>query len=71
MPTELDRIMDEDPLNLTPRDYDELIAYYRQQRLSVVAGGPKPKKESGPKKSLAELGLVKAPPPVEPIKRRF
>ena len=64
-PNNIDILMDLDPLQMTPENINDIIAYYRQQR----SGGPKPKREAGPsaKIDLGGLGLVKAP---EPMKRR-
>lgn len=62
----INELMDADPLNLTPENIDQIIAFHRQAR-----SGPKPTKEKGPKITidLEALGLVK-PKPVAEIKRR-
>lgn len=60
--------MDLDPLELSSGDIDAIILYHRRNRANAEAG-IKPKKESGPKRTLdlAELGLKKIE---APIKRR-
>jgi hypothetical protein len=59
--------MNEDPLNLSNQDIDDIIAYQRKAR-GEFDDGKKSKKADGPKVDLVALGLVKAP---EPMKRRF
>lgn len=49
--TDLDRLMALDPLELSARDIDEIVAFQREQRAVFESGG-KPKKPTGPKKSL-------------------
>ncbi len=44
MANEINRIMNEDPLALTQADKEELIKYYRVQRMRAEAGTAKPKK---------------------------
>lgn len=75
--SDLDDLMNTDPLKLTKADLDAIIAYHRKVR----ASGIKPKKESGPKASadaaslLDTLGLSKrkeiAPPRAPSSLRRF
>lgn len=65
--TDLDRIMNEDPLNLTKEDLDALIAYHRKARANFELGTKsKAKKETGPQQTinLESLGLVPKPPPM-------
>lgn len=67
--SELDSLMDKDPLLLSTQDIDSIIAYQRQARANFEAG-VKTKKAEGPKKKLdlLAMGLIK---PAEPIKRRI
>lgn len=69
MSTNIDLLMDLDPMMMTPDDITQIIAYHRKNRANHEAG-IKPKKETGPvaKIDLAQLGLTKV---VEPIRRRF
>jgi hypothetical protein len=64
---DLDMLMNEDPLNLSDQDIDDIIAYQRKAR-GEFDDGKKSKKADGPKVDLVALGLVKAQ---EPMKRRF
>lgn len=66
--SELDRLMNEDPLNLSAQDIDAIISYQRKARRDFEAG-VKPEKPSGPKAKidLVSMGLVKA---AAPVKRR-
>ena len=57
MPNEIDQLMDLDPLELSSKDKDGIIAYYRKQR-GAFESGVKPKK-SGEAINIVELGLVK------------
>lgn len=47
----IDELMDKDPLELSSKDIDEIIAYERKQR-GLVEAGVKPKKAEGEKKDL-------------------
>lgn len=67
--SELDRLMDADPLTLSDQDIDNIIAYQRQARANFDSGA-KAKKVEGPKKKLDLLAMGMIKPP-EPIKRRF
>lgn len=69
-PSELDELMQRDPLDLSAIDIDKIIAFQRQARARRESGG-KTKKAGAdtPKLSLdlAKLGLVKtAPQAVQP-----
>lgn len=71
--SDLDELMDRDPLELSSQDLDAIIAYQRKHRANLEGGKGKAKKEQGPglKLDLAALGLVAKPTAVEPtIKRR-
>ncbi len=62
----LDWLMSMDPLELSARNIDEVIAYHRRNR-QLVDAGVKPKKNEGPKVDLAKIGLASAP---QAVKRR-
>lgn len=66
--SDLDELMDRDPLLLSATDIDEIIAYQRKMR----GGGKKAKKQEGPKRDLTELlkGMMKPKVALEGIKRR-
>lgn len=68
---EIDELMNLDPLEMSARDIDSIIAYHRRNRANAEAG-IKPKKEIGPKQSLdlAALGLSKPVVAAPPMKRR-
>jgi hypothetical protein len=51
---EVDRLMDEDPLNLSAQDIDEIIKYQRKMKANFEAGVKAPKGE-GPKIDVAAL----------------
>ncbi len=65
-------LMDTDPLLLQPRDIDAIIAYHRKARARQVEGGPRPKRESGPKLDIVAVmgGLLGEAPAKPTIKRR-
>ena len=71
--SDLDELMDRDPLELSAQDIDSIIAYQRKHR-AQVAGGKRAKKDDGPGVSidLAKLGLVPSAPVagVAAVKRR-
>lgn len=74
-PSEIDRLVSTDPLDLTSDDIDKIIAMQRQQRARREAG-VKVKKSGAeaPKHSLdlAALGLtLKAPTPPAPLAPGF
>lgn len=73
MANEIDLLMDLDPLSMSARDIDSIIAYHRQNRANAEAG-IKPKKETGPKVSLdSVMGSLLAAKPKAPtvlVKRR-
>lgn len=69
MANEIDELMSLDPLEMSARDIDQIIAYHRRQRANFEAG-KKPEKESGPKKTI-DLEALGLKPKAEPIKRRF
>ena len=56
-----------DPLELSAKNIDEVIAYHRRNR-ALVDAGQKPKKNEGPKVDLTKIGLA-SPPQV--VKRRW
>ena len=56
MPSEIDTLMRLDPLDLSARDIDEIIAYNRKL-LAAYDSGVKVKRE-GPKIDLEAIGLV-------------
>ena len=62
---EIDRLMHEDPLNLSAQDYDEIIAHIRHLR-AIYQSGVKPKKHTEPV-DLVKIGLVSSTPE---LKRR-
>lgn len=78
--SDLDDLMDLDPLEMTTDDIDKLIAYHRKNRAMLESGvrGAKPKKDTGPKKSISLAGLIAGlkkteptePKPTETFKRR-
>jgi len=75
MATDLDTLMDLDPLELTKENIDSVIAIYRQRRAEREASpGKRAAKETGPKLKLEGLldgMLKKAPPKAEVLKRRL
>jgi len=67
-PSELDELMQRDPLNLSSADIDKIIQYQRQARARREAGGGRARKakdENVPemKLDLSALGLVKPKTP--------
>lgn len=62
----LDWLMDLDPLELSVRNKEEIIAYHRRNR-ALVESGQKVKKSDGPKVDLEKIGLKAAQ---KPVKRR-
>lgn len=71
MPSEIDELMDKDPMQLSKQDLDAIIAYHRKAQANFVSG-VKPKKEKGPSVDLS--GVVQSltnTPQAVPIKRRF
>ncbi len=52
--SDLDDLMNADPLGLSDQDVDGIIAYQRRHR-AMVESGVKPKKEKGPAVSLDGL----------------
>lgn len=65
MSNEIDILMDLDPLELSERNKEDIIAYFRKQRGNFESG-VKSKKDSTPI-NLVELGLKKAAPPIRRI----
>lgn len=61
MTRELDDLMNEDPLNLSEQDIDDIIAYQRKAQGIYDSGGKAPKVE-GKKVDLEGLGLLKNVP---------
>lgn len=72
MANEIDELMNLDPLSMTAKDIDGIIAYHRRNRANAEAG-IKPKKETGPKVSLDSVlaNLIPAKPAAAPMKRRI
>lgn len=70
-PNTINDVMSLDPLSLSARDLDTIIAYSRKQRLLIEGGGKRPKRgaalESEEQIDLQALGLVKK----TTIKRRI
>lgn len=63
-PSELDELMQRDPLELSSADIDKIIAMQRQFRARKESGAKTRKaKDEGPKQTLdlAALGLLKTP----------
>lgn len=53
---EVDEALQKDPLLVTPRDIDLIIAYQRKHRAQVESGGSKrAKRTDGPKASISGL----------------
>jgi hypothetical protein len=65
--SDLDTLMNDDPLSLSDQDLKSLVRYYRQQR-GEHDEGKRITKEQGPKVDLVKIGMKKAP---ETIKRRI
>lgn len=64
----LDELMSRDPLDLTDRDLDKIIAYQRAQRAKAEAGvrvtkASRPKPSTGGKSLIDQLGITSAPGP--------
>lgn len=65
MANEIDALMDLDPLDMSTKDIDAIIAYHRNNRARENAAGkmekPKAPKGQGPKLNLADLlqGMAK------------
>ena len=59
MANEIDDLMDLDPLSLSARDIDAIIAYHRNARAVHEAGGPKPKRGAQPKVAVDLSAMVK------------
>ena len=75
MASELDTLMDLDPLELTAKDLDKVVAYHRESRAKRESG-VKPSREAGPKLKISSDildGLLKdKPKAAEPtLKRRI
>lgn len=67
--TDLDALMDCDPLQLSARDLDSLVAHYRERR--AAPKGKARKDTGGPQVDLSSIldSLVAKPKPVQ-IRRR-
>lgn len=67
--SDLNDLMDKDPLQLSKQDIDAIIAYHRQHKLNIQAG-MKTKKDTGPKITLGSVldHLIK--PKTLDVKRR-
>lgn len=52
--SDLNDLMDKDPLELSSQDIDAIIAYHRNHRANLAAG-IKTKKDTGPKVSLGSV----------------
>ena len=59
-PSELDELMQRDPLELSAQDIDKIIAFQRQARARRETGGPKTKRatKDGPPSGIDLLALV-------------
>jgi hypothetical protein len=66
--SDLDALMNEDPLKLSDQDLDKLIRYYRKQRGEHEEGKKITKEGPEKKVDMVALGLKKALPT---IKRRI
>lgn len=62
MSTNIDALMQKDPLELSAKDIDEIIAYQRKARSSYESGVKVKKGEAAPKIDLVGLGLIRAKP---------
>lgn len=73
MSNEIDILMDEDPLGLTKPKIDAIIAYHREYRAKRAEGGPRAKRDTGPKLGLGDLvkGMVGTKPQAPVVKRRL
>lgn len=70
-PNDINRLMEEDPLNLSAQDIDSIIAYHRRQR-ARRASGEKPKRDTaGPKVDLSSIIKGLSKPQLPEIKRRL
>lgn len=71
--TDLDELMNKDPLDLSDQDIDEIIAYQRKMRTQRESGIKVGKANSKPavKLDLAALGLIKPKAQAPAMKRRF
>lgn len=74
MPTDLDALMDLDPLSLSDRDIDAIIAYHRNNRAREGADGKMAKPKGTATKAkldLADLikGIAEPAPKVGGIRR--
>lgn len=70
--SDINDLMDRDPLELSEQDIDAIIAYQRKMR-GLAESGKRPKKEAGPTKklSLLDLGITaKAEPATLGVRRR-
>lgn len=73
--SEIDELMNLDPLHLSEQDLDKIIAYQRKQRQNFELG-IKPKKEKGPTVSLDSVvasltkHVIRPEPVITPGKRR-
>lgn len=47
--SDLNALMDRDPLSLSTQDIDSIIAYQRQHRATMESGGKRARKVEGPK----------------------
>lgn len=68
--SDLNDLMDKDPLELSKQDIDAIIAYHRNHRANVQAG-VKTKKDTGPKISLGSVLDHIIKPKTLDVKRRF
>ncbi len=66
--SDINELADRDPLSLSARDIDDIIAYQRKARANYEAGGKAKPEKSTVKIDLVALGLVAKP---EPMKRRI
>jgi hypothetical protein len=72
--TDLDELMNKDPLELSEQDIDAIIAYQRKMRAQRESGVKVKKGDSSKpavKLDLAALGLLKPKAQAPTMKRRF
>lgn len=69
-PSDLDELMDRDPLNLSAQDIDDIIAYHRKQRARRAAGEKPLKNTAGPKVDLTKIVKGLSPKPATPVVTR-
>lgn len=68
--TDIDALMDKDPLSLTSTDIDDIIKYHRIQRQRRASGAKPIKDTAGPKVDLTSIMASILPAKAE-VKRRI